>query len=422
MAEPLTSLLHHLRRLSPGPPPGSDADLLDRFARLRDEPSFAALVRRHGPMVHNVCRRVLGDAHAAEDAAQAAFLVLARKAGSLRRPEALAGWLHGVACRVALKAHGSRRHHQDLAAAAELADPRPDPLAEVSARDVLAVLEQEVQRLPQPARLAVVLCCLEGLSLEEAAARLGCTPGAVKGRLERGRQRLHERLHQRGLSLSAALGVAEVARLTGGISETVLSSTVDAATRFAAGSLAGASPAASLAEGVLRAMFLSRLKIAGVFLLSVALAGTAVGVLTLQAKAPQPAAVKVPKTGKDPLDPATRAKIRKLQIEHRDVLKKAVETRQQEYLAGRGTLDILLKMARRLLGAELDLATTAQQRLTAHTAYLELMKEVDKFTEARYDAGRATEADYLQARAARLEAEIGWLKAGGKEKKDSKEK
>ncbi len=421
MTQPLIPLLHHLRRLSPQAQPGSDADLLDRFDRLRDEAAFAALVRRHGSMVHNVCRRVLGDVHAAEDAAQAVFLVLARKAGSLRRPEALTGWLHGVACRVALKALGRRRPHQDLAAAAQRADPRPDPLAEVSARDVLAILEQEVQRLPPPSRLAILLCCLEGLSLEEAATRLSCTPGAVKGRLERGRQRLQQRLQKRGLSLSAVLGVAEVARLTSGFPKTILSSTVEAATRFAAGPAAGSVPAAELAEGVLRAMFLTRLKIAGVFLLSVALAGTAVGVLTLQAKAPGPAAVTPPKTGKDPLDPATRAKIRKLQIERRDTLKKAVEARQREYMAGRGTLDLLLEMSRLLLQAELDVATTARQRVEAHAAYLELAREVDKVGEARVQAGRMTTADLYQGRATRLEAEIGWLKAGGKEK-DSKEK
>src|SRR5262249_30666582 len=154
--------------------------------------------------------RVLGDTHAAEDAFKATFLVLARKAASLRRPAALAGWLYGVAARVARKARsqGSRRP-SSLGDAPEPTDPRHDLLDRLTARELLAVLEDEVQRLPQGQRLAVALCCLEGLSQEEAALRLGCTAGAIKGRLERGRQRLHERLRRRGLTLSAALAAVE---------------------------------------------------------------------------------------------------------------------------------------------------------------------------------------------------------------------
>jgi RNA polymerase sigma factor (sigma-70 family) len=205
-------LLRCLRRLSAPSAADTDAVLLGRFAQRRDEDAFADLVARHGPMVLNVCRRVLGDAHAAEDAYQATFLVLARKAGSVRRPDALAGWLYGVASRVARKARsaGARRREGALAGTPEPPDPRPDPLAELTARDLLRVLEEEVQRLPEAYRLPVVLCCLEGLSQEEAARRLCWTAGAVKGRLERGRRRLRERLARRGLALSAALAVVEV--------------------------------------------------------------------------------------------------------------------------------------------------------------------------------------------------------------------
>jgi RNA polymerase sigma factor (sigma-70 family) len=419
MAQPLTRLLHHLRRRSAPPGPASDADLLDRFARLRDESAFAALVSRHGPMVLNVCRRVLSDAHAAEDAAQAAFLVLARKAGSLRRPDALAGWLHGVACRVALKARSSRPRDEGLGGAEQPADPRPGPLATVLARDLLAALEQEVQRLPEAHRLVVVLCCLEGLSQEEAAARLGCTSGAIKGRLERGRQRLHQRLEKRGLSLSAVLGVAEVARVVGGIPAALLSSTVDAAAPFAAGQAvqgASSAQAAAWAEGVVKAMFLTKLKIVLTALLTLAVAGTAIGVLTLEARSPAPVVPVEPKTGKDIRRAAFQAKIRKLQLERRDWLKKEVEARRQEFLAGRGTLEHLLKTYRVLLQAELDVATTAQERIAAHAAHREVVQEAEELCEKGYNAGRVKAADFFQARATRLEAEIGWLKAGGKEK------
>ncbi len=220
MASRLTPVLSHLRRLAApaNSPADSDAALLDRFVRFRDEGAFATLVSRHGPMVLNAARRVLGDAHAAQDVMQAVFLVLARKASSLRRPEALAPWLYGVAYRTACRARRAlaRRHALPLPEG-EAAPPAstPDPLAQVTGRELLLVLEEEVQRLPQAYRLPVVLVCLEGLSREEAGQRLGCTAGALKGRLERGRKSLHERLVKRGLTLSAALAAVEASRAAG---------------------------------------------------------------------------------------------------------------------------------------------------------------------------------------------------------------
>jgi RNA polymerase sigma factor (sigma-70 family) len=210
----LTPLLQRLRRLADPPALNADTDavLLERFAQQRNEAAFAALLQRHGRLVLGVCRRVLGDVQAAEDAAQATFLVLAKKAGAISRREALAAWLYGVAWRVASKARQSRlRYAPALIARVEPCDPHRDPLAEVTGRELLALVEQEVQRLPAGQRLAVVLCGLEGLSQEEAARRLGWTAGALKGRLERGRRRLHQRLARRGL-LPAALAALEVAR------------------------------------------------------------------------------------------------------------------------------------------------------------------------------------------------------------------
>src|SRR5947207_3291319 len=138
MAATPTRLLRHLRRLTTGAAVDAspDAVLLERFARRRDEAAFAALVERHGPMVYHTCRRLLGDAHAAEDCFQATFLVLARRAGAVGRPEALAGWLYGVAWRVARKARGAAGRGPAPHGLPETADPRPDPLAEVSARDL----------------------------------------------------------------------------------------------------------------------------------------------------------------------------------------------------------------------------------------------------------------------------------------------
>jgi RNA polymerase sigma factor (sigma-70 family) len=309
MSARTAALLCHLRRLAPVPCPEPDAVLLARFARGRDEAAFAALVERHGPMVLRVCRRAVGDAHAAEDCFQAVFLVLARKAGTLRRPAALAGWLHGVALRVARKAHAAALRGRPAAGrkdAPEPADPRPDPLAALSARELLTILDDEVRRLPRAYREAVVLCCLEGRGQGEAARLLGCTPGAVKGRLERGRARLQVRLLRRGLSLpvvllAAGLGPAEASALPAA----AVAATAGAAVAFAVGRGAGPSAeAVALAEGALRAMTVTPLKAAAILVLALGLAaGASVqGLAPRAAEHPPAPAASLPqdKTGPGP--------------------------------------------------------------------------------------------------------------------------
>jgi RNA polymerase sigma factor (sigma-70 family) len=214
MAARRAQLVHHLQRLAAASGPASDADLLERFILQRDEAAFAALVGRYAPMVLLVCRRMLADADAAEDALQATFLILARKASSIRRRDSLAAFLHGVACRVARKRQVRTNRHRMTPLEQEDGplDPRPDPLSELTARELVSALDEEVARLPEVYQLPVVLCCLEGLSLEEAARRLGWTAGSVKGRLERGRKRLYDRLARRGLTLGTALSALEVSR------------------------------------------------------------------------------------------------------------------------------------------------------------------------------------------------------------------
>jgi RNA polymerase sigma factor (sigma-70 family) len=196
------TLLGQLRRLASPPPP--DAALLARWVSRRDEAAFAALVDRHGPMVLGLCRRVLGDAQHAEDAFQATFLVLALKAHSLRRPEALPSFLYGVALRLARKARGTARRsvptHPDCPAPS---DPRPDPLDVLSGRELLAVVDEEIARLPQAYRLPLLLCVLQERTVEEAARVLGWAAGSVRGRLARGRELLRRRLARRGLAPSA---------------------------------------------------------------------------------------------------------------------------------------------------------------------------------------------------------------------------
>src|SRR5260370_12128121 len=158
-------------------------------------------------MVLGVCRRVLRHADDAEDAFQAAFLVLAQRAASLRRRQSVGAWLHSVAFRVAHKARaGAARRRQYEGQAPER--PPDDPFAEISLREAHTILDEELLRLPEPYRAPVLLCCLEGLARDEAAARLGIAVSTLTSRLEAGRLRLRCRLAQRRLSLSPALSPA----------------------------------------------------------------------------------------------------------------------------------------------------------------------------------------------------------------------
>jgi len=181
-----------------------DRELLERFLQADDEAAFTLLVERHGPMVLGLCRRVLRDKHEADDACQATFLVLARKARSVRKQESLASWLHGVAYRVAL----SLRRQQVRRLRRELAASRPaaqEPAPEFNWDEFRAVLDEELQRLPERSRAPLVLCYLEGKTRDEAAQQLGLKPGALHGLLNRGRILLRDRLTRRGLSLSSVL-------------------------------------------------------------------------------------------------------------------------------------------------------------------------------------------------------------------------
>jgi RNA polymerase sigma factor (sigma-70 family) len=277
-------VIRYIRRLSAAPADGpTDGDLLGRFARYGDEAAFEALVRRHGPTVLGACRRVLRDAHAADDAFQATFLVLAKKAGALERPAALGPWLYGVAVRTALKARadGARRRAQERKAAVAEAVEADDGLVW---RELRPLLDEEVARLPDKYRVPFVLHHLEGRTVHDVAGRLGCPRGTVAARLARARERLRSRLVRRGVALSA-----------GALAGVAAASPVPAAlvTRTGQAVAAGAVPAgaAALANGVLRGMAMAKLKVAAVAL-AVGLAGTAGGVAAWQARAAGPAAAQ----------------------------------------------------------------------------------------------------------------------------------
>jgi RNA polymerase sigma factor (sigma-70 family) len=265
---PTQTVLRHIRGVIAAEQTGqlADGELLERFAARREEAAFAALVRRHGPLVFGVCRRVLHNRHDAEDAFQAAFLALARHAGSVGRRGSLGGWLHRVAYRSAVRARARslRRDEHERRADQRTA---ADPLAELSGRELLGLLDEELQRLPAVHREPLLLCYLEGRTRDEAAREMACSLGTLKRRLERAREVLRGRLTARGVALPAALLTAG---LVAGAGSAAVPATLAAAAMRAA--LArGAVPAtvAELAAGTLGGAGPAKLRAAVVLLLAV---------------------------------------------------------------------------------------------------------------------------------------------------------
>jgi RNA polymerase sigma factor (sigma-70 family) len=279
----------------------SDAELLNRFVASRDEAAeaaFAALVERHGAMVLGVCRRVLGNRHAAEDAFQATFLVLARKASAIARREQLASWLYGVARHTALDARvrAIRQQAKEKRLGSMLPVERPD---QTETSELRAILDEELARLPERYRAAIVLCELEGLTRRQAAGRLGVSEGTLSSRLARAKEQLRGRLIRRGLALSAAALASALSREAHAVivAPALVDSTIRVATLVAAGSsLAGvvSTSVATLTEGVLKAMLFAKLKMIVLGVVTVALVTTGVGVVAQQpVPGPRPEAAGV---------------------------------------------------------------------------------------------------------------------------------
>ena len=297
-------VLHQLRRVLE-PSALGDGALLDAFLARRDAGAFAALVRRHGPMVLGVCRRVLGNDADADDAFQATFLVLVHKATSVR-PRALVGnWLYGVAHLTAVraKARAAQRRVKEREAAT-MARAKTQPSTD---DDVTRLVDEELRRLPDPYRAALVLCDLEGATRQEAARRLGWAPGTVARRLARGRALLRRRLLRRGVAggVVAALAFPHAASA---LSPLLVQSTVRVALAVASGpAAAGAvsTQVAALTQGAMHAMLLTKLKLASALLILLGLLGWGTGALFLTAGAPDGAAqVRADQPAKAPRDPS----------------------------------------------------------------------------------------------------------------------
>jgi RNA polymerase sigma factor (sigma-70 family) len=310
-----------------------DRHLLERFTRGRDEAAFAELLRRHGGMVWGVCRRVLADSADADDAFQATFLVLLHKAATLRGRNSLAGWLQGVAWRLArkLKAEAARRRLKEGRAARKC---ESDFTEEMDRRDLRALLDEELDRLPEKYRAPLVLCYLEGLSYTEAARQLGWRDGTVCGRLARARELLRQRLSRRGLTLSGAALIAALTEPASAPAATMAAATRMAAL-FALGQTVAGSvspPVATLAQGVLQAMHVAKLKTIATLVVALGLLVAGAGLAAprfLTRKTPEPALAsndqpEQPRSAKaertdlydDPLPPGAVMRLGTLRLRH----------------------------------------------------------------------------------------------------------
>jgi RNA polymerase sigma factor (sigma-70 family) len=290
----------------------TDRQLLERFLSRKDEAAFAALVRRYGPLVLSVCRRVLDRIQDAEDAFQATFLVLVRKGWSIGNPELLGNWLYGVAYRVARKARvrAARRREQERQAEPMVVS---DPSDAVSWDEMRTALDEELHRLPEKYRQPLVLCYLQGLTNEEAARRLGWPAGSMSYRLGRAREMLRDRLTGRlrgappaSFGLMLALGAGNAA-----LPSRLVDATVHSATLFGAGKAAGGVSAGvgSLVEAALRAMGIPWRKLLGTIGLILIAVGVASGTVAYFSWPAQPdapeTALPQPSTNEPPQQPTS---------------------------------------------------------------------------------------------------------------------
>ena len=437
---PLRAVVRHLRRWAgPGDvAPSSDADLLTRFVETRDEAAFAEIVQRHGPLVWAVCRSRLSAADA-DDGFQATFLVLARRAGSIRKRRSLACWLSGVARRVvkATRARQDRRREVQL-----VHDQTPSGESRETERlEWRTVLGEEVDRLPEKYRLPTLLCYYQGLTNEEAAARLGWPHGTVCGRLARAREMLRKRLTRRGVTLATGVMATGVA---GPPTDLI------AATLRASVAVNVKGTVLQIAEAVMTAMWISKIKAWMAAGLAIAMLGGTAGVVVSAAGQGKGSAAKPPQE-KDRFPLTGLAGAEKIVedlpeplrtvLQGRDLPKpeagddqltmllkerlvsagKEVEARFNLFAAGsaRGTIDILLNAQKRFLEARLALATKPAEQVTAYENAVMQARITEAVNKTRFNAGQIPSQDLDQSRYHRLDMEIKLLQAKAQAEPDA---
>jgi RNA polymerase sigma factor (sigma-70 family) len=363
----------------------TDRALARRYADEGDEAAFELLVRRHGDAVWAACRRVLRDHQAAEDAFQAAFLVLARKAGSIRTP-CVAGWLYRVAVRAALRLRAA-----PACEPADRAAPEPDP----DRGETAAVVHEEVARLAEKYRLPVVLCDLAGLTHAEAADRLGWPVGTVSGRLSVARNRLRDRLTRRGVTAPAVVAAFAAGPVSAAQIRVAVSNAVGGAV----------SPAvSSLTDGVLSAMRWTRIKLTAALASALLFAGvTAVVVVGQEKPTPRPAAPAAAPTR--PAD-APADHLKKLQQERLDVLKERLGLTRR--LAERKAVPAaeVKSLEEKVALAEAELEGRTADVRAAYERWLAAAQERENMVAQQVQQQRAPMAELLEAREARLDAQI----------------
>ena len=293
----LSEFVRCLRAASgPGTEGVADGELLERYVRRKDESAFETLMRRHGPMVMGVCLRILGRAHDAEDAFQATFLVLVRKAATIRPRGQVGNWLHGVARRTALLARrlDARRRIREANAAMRAQTPEDVWM------DWRPLLDQEISRLPDKQRAVLILCDLEGQGRREAADRLGVPEGTVASRLARARAALAKRLARRGIAGAGGALVPPQNGASAGVPAALLASTIRAAALVAGRNAAAgviSAKVVALMQGVMKTMLLSKIKSTAVVLALSAACLLGVGVGAWAYRAPAPAEKVAPGQG-----------------------------------------------------------------------------------------------------------------------------
>jgi polysaccharide export outer membrane protein len=416
----------------------TDGQLLERFLAGRNdggELAFEALVTRHGPMVMRTCRNLLDDPHDVHDAFQAVFLVLARRASAIRDRESVGGWLYGVAARVAARARvgairrniRDRRTNQAAQSIVAVASDQNDAPT-IERNEGAEIVHHELGRLPEKYRAPVVLCYLEGLTHDEAAARLSWPVGTVRSRLARARDTLRTRLARRGMTAPAAFGPASnwlrgdhiatsavSAESSTTISRELLVSTAQAVAREAAGRTTAATPfsstSLSLAQEILTTMLLKKVMIIacialpfGVIVIGggtfLAQSSWAHGPHGLQAA---PGSNTQAATKKDVV--AKPPDVDLLLQQSLDAARKRIEAQKAYYEEGRITLDRFIDACRELELAQLMAAQTGAERTAIKERHVALLKEIEEREKAELLVGRGTISDVSEAVQRRVQAE-----------------